>query len=404
MTVYSHSRLSCYETCPLQYKLHYIDGIEREKESIEAFLGSRFHETMEYLYKDLKCKIYTLKELTDYFESKWDKEWSDEITITKKDRTKTDYKALGRRLIEDYYKRYHPFDQGRVLGLERGIQIDLKGDGKYRLRGFIDRVVQTQDNVYEIHDYKTGGYLPSQKDLDEDRQLPLYQIGIQGTWNDVKNTRLVWHYVAFDKEMSSTRTKGQLEQLKKDTASLIDQIEATKEFLPTESGLCSWCVYPDLCPKKKHLYKVDHLPVNEYMKDNGVKLTNTFAKLLAKKKERQGEIEKIDEEIDKLKEAVIKYAKKEGIEVIKGSDNKLKVSEKQKISSPPKGSPEREELTKILRDINKWDEVSDLDPYAIERAINEARWDKKIVDKIKKFLTVEVKISVSLSKLQDKEK
>ena len=284
MTVYSHSRLSCYETCPLQYKLHYIDGIEREKESIEAFLGSRFHETMELLYRDLKCKIYTLKELTDYFDSQWDKEWSDEITITKKDRTREDYKALGKRFIEDYYKRYHPFDQGRVLGLERGIQIDLKGDGKYRLRGFIDRVVQTQDNVYEIHDYKTGGYLPSQKDLDEDRQLPLYQIGIQNTWNDVKNTRLVWHYVAFDKEMSSTRTKGQLEQLKKDTVSLIDQIEATKEFLPTESGLCNWCAYQDLCPKKKHLYKVDHLPVNEYLKDDCVKLTNTFAKLLVKKK------------------------------------------------------------------------------------------------------------------------
>ena len=80
-------------------------------------------------------------------------------------------------------------------------------------------------------------------------------------------------------------------------------------------------------------------------------------------------------------------AKKEGIEVIKGSDNKLKISEKQKISSPPKGSPEREELIKILRDINKWDEVSDLDPYAIEKAINEARWDKKIVDKINKFLS-----------------
>lgn len=126
--------------------------------------------------------------------------------------------------------------------------------------------------------------------------------------------------------------------------------------------------------------------------------------MMAKKKECQGDIDKIEEEIDKLKEAVIKYANKEGIEVIKGSDNKLKVSEKQKISSPPKGSPERKELEKILRDINKWDEVSDLDPYAVEKAINEARWDSKTADKIKKFLTIETKTSVSLSKLQDKEK
>ena len=404
MPIYSNSRLSCYETCPLQYKFAYIDGIKREEEAIETFLGSRFHETMEYLYKDLKCKVHTLKELTNYFDSQWDKEWSDEIAITKRDRTKEDYKNLGKRFVEDYYKRYHPFDQGRVLGLEKEVFVDLKGDGKYKLRGYIDRLIQLEDGTYEIHDYKTSGSIPSQKELDEDRQLALYQVAIENTWNDVKQTRLVWHYVAFDKEMSSTRTKGQLEQLKKDTVNLIDKIESTKEFLPVESGLCNWCVYPDLCPKKKHLYKVDHLPVNEYLKDDGVKLTNTFARLVTDKKKHQQEIEAIDTELDKLKEAVIKYAKKEGVEVIKGSDNKLKIIEKQKISSPSKGSPERKELENVLRDINKWDEVSDLDSYAIERAINEARWDKKVVDKIKKFLTIETKTSVSLSKLQDKEK
>jgi hypothetical protein len=26
---------------------------------------------------------------------------------------------IGRRFIEDYYKRHYPFDEGRVLGLER---------------------------------------------------------------------------------------------------------------------------------------------------------------------------------------------------------------------------------------------------------------------------------------------
>ena len=168
--------------------------------------------------------------------------------------------------------------------------------------------------------------------------------------------------------------------------------------------LCDWCAYQDLCPKKKHLCKVDSLPVNEYLKDDGVKLTNTFAKLAAEKKDYQKKIDGVDEEIDKVKEAVIAYAKKEGVEVIRGSDNKLKISQKQKVSSPPKGSPERKELEKVLRDINKWDEVCDLDPYALEKAVSEAIWDKKITDKIKKFLSIETKTSVTLAKLQDKEK
>jgi len=371
MPIYSHSRLECFETCPLMYKFSYIDKIEREEEGIEAFLGLRFHEVMHKLYKDLKCRTYSLKDLLDYYENIWDKEYSDAVIITKKDRTAEDYKNIGRKCIEDYYKRYYPFNQSRVLGLEREILIDLNGDGKYKLRGYIDRIAQDENNTYEIHDYKTSGFLPDQKHFDEDRQLAFYQMGIENTWNDVKKVNLIWHYVVFDKEMFSNRTKDELEKLKKDTIGLIDQIESTEELLPQESSLCEWCVYPDLCPKRKHLYKVEALPVNEYLKDSGVKLVNTFAKLIAQKREHQEKISKIDEEIDKVKEAVIKYAEKESVDVIRGSDHKLRITEKQKISSPLKGSPERQELENVLREVNKWDEVSDLDTYAIEKAINE---------------------------------
>jgi putative RecB family exonuclease len=50
MTVYSHSRLSCFEQCPQKFKLQYIDKVETDvEESVEAFLGSRTHETLEKL-------------------------------------------------------------------------------------------------------------------------------------------------------------------------------------------------------------------------------------------------------------------------------------------------------------------------------------------------------------------
>ena len=50
MTVYSHSRLSCFEQCPHKFKLQYIDKVETEvEESIEAYLGLRVHETLEKL-------------------------------------------------------------------------------------------------------------------------------------------------------------------------------------------------------------------------------------------------------------------------------------------------------------------------------------------------------------------
>lgn len=404
MPIYSHSRLSTFENCPLAFKLHYIDRIKREEEGVEAFVGSRFHETMEVLYKELKFKTCTLKDLLDFYKNKWDKEWHKAVIITRKDRTKADYYNLGKKCIEDYYNHYCPFDGSKVLGLERVINIQLDREGKYKVTGYADRIAQDKNGTYEIHDYKTSGFLPSQKHFDEDRQLAFYHIGIQNIWNDVQRVKLIWHYVVFDKEMVSTRKDEELEKLKKDTIVLIDKIESTKEFLPQESGLCEWCVYPDLCPKRKHLYKVEAMPVNEYLKDSGVKLVNAYTELAGKKKSLEDKIDEIDMELDKIKEAAIKYSEKEGADVIRGSDHKLKITEKQKISSPPKGSDERKELENILRESGKWDEISDLDAHAMEKAVSEERWDKKIVDKIKKFLTIEVKISVTLSKLQDKEK
>jgi putative RecB family exonuclease len=403
MTIYSHSSLNTYENCPLQYKLSRIDKIKRDEEGVEAFLGSRFHETMERLYKDVKFKTPTLSELIEYYYDRWNKEWNDGVVITNKERTAEDYKNLGRKSIEDYYRRYQPFNQARILGLEKEILFDLSGDGKYKFRGIIDRIAQTEDGTYEIHDYKTSGHLPSQKDLDENRQLGIYEVALRSLWNDVKSVKLIWHFVVFDKEFVSTRTQEQLEELKSDTVKLIDQLENTKEFLPRESALCNWCPYPDLCPKKKHLYKIETLPANEYLNDDGVKLVNTFAGFVSQKKNHQEEIKKLDEEIDKVKEAVIVYGEREKIDVINGSDNKLKINKKQKISSPTKGSPERKELENILRQAGKWDEVCDLDIYAIEKIVNEGRWDKDITDKVKPFLEFETRTSVSLSKLRDRD-
>lgn len=403
MTIYSHSRLSTFENCPLRYKYSYIDKIPREEEGIEAFMGSRFHEAMEKLYSELKFRVIPLDEILAYYDDCWKKEYHDDVVISKKDRTATDYKHLGKKCIEDYYRRYQPFDQGRLLALEKNVTFDLKGDGKYRITGYIDRLVEFGDGAYEIHDYKTSGRLPEQKELDVDRQLALYHLGIQEMWSDVKKVKLVWHYVVFDKEMASSRTEKQLARLKGDTITLIDRIEQTHDFLPRESNLCDWCPYPDLCPKRKHLFKVESLPANKYLKDSGVKLVNAYAELAAKRKKHRDEIVGIEDEMEKIEEAILKYAEREKIEVMRGGDHTLKINEKTRVSSPQKGTPDREELEGILKEAGKWDEISTLDSNALSEAVTEKRWDKKILSRIMKYLTIDRRTQIYLSKLREEE-
>jgi len=403
MALYSHSRLDAFENCPLRYKFNYIDKIKRDDQGIEAFMGSRFHDIMEKLYKDIKCKTYSLEELIDYYNEIWDKEYSDNVLIVKKDRTAEDYRNAGKKCIEDYYAHYHPFDQGRVIDVERRVVIDINGDGKYQIQGYIDRLMQMNDGTYEIHDYKTNSRLPEQKKLDEDRQLALYQIGISDMWNDVKDVKLIWHYVMFDKKMVSTRTEEELEALKQQTIDLIDKIESTEEFEPCESTLCGWCSYQDLCPKKKHIYAVSDLPANEYKKEPGVKLVEEYSKLETKKKEIKKQINAIEDEQEKIKEAAIEFAEKEKVSVIDGPSTRMKVDIKKELKAPTKQESEISwiQLRETLIKEGKYEEVSTVHAGMFSKRITNKEWPDEFVEKIKGYLIEKETKSVRLVKKKD---
>ena len=86
---------------------------------------------------------------------------------------------MGEKFITDYYNKYKPFDQGKTISLEERILIKLDDSGNYKLQGFIDRVMESKEGYYEVHDYKTNSRLPLAEYLDNDRQLALYAIGVK---------------------------------------------------------------------------------------------------------------------------------------------------------------------------------------------------------------------------------
>jgi len=386
-----------YEECPLKYKLCYRDGIKRDTESVEAFLGNMVHETLKKCYDDVRLtKLNTLDELLSNYDSIWQKRWHDLIVITKKDVNQEHYKALGKKMVETYYRRYAPFDADTTIQTEMRLNFALGEDEKYRLTGYIDRLSCTSDGTYRIHDYKTSAYLPSQQQADSDRQLGLYHIGVQKRWPDVKDIKLVWHYLAFDRELVSSRSDEAVAQLVTDTTRLIDEIESAKEFPPKESGYCEWCEYPDLCPMRKHFYTVEALPANEYLNEPGVVLVNRYAEL-------KEQARAIGEEMDKVKEALTEYARRENVTLIRGSSHKVRVRFDEKLKFPSKNEPEREGLDEVIMQAGKWLEVSQLDTAALTRIVEEGLWDKELIDQVMKYGRIEETSAVYLSKLKEDE-
>jgi RecB family exonuclease len=402
MAEYSISQLGTFENCALQYRLNYVERIKRYEEGVEAFLGQRFHEAMEWLYRECAFRVVPLEELLAYYEKQWAEKWHAEVKIVKKERTADDYRLMGRRFIEDYYKRHQPFEEGRVLALEKYIRFPLAEGSRYNCKGVIDRLMLAPDGAFEVHDYKTGAGLPEQADLDRDRQLGLYQIGVQSLWPEAKEVRLIWHMAAFDLEMKSRRTPEALEELRKDIAGLIDRIEAEQEFAPRESALCNWCPYWDLCPLKKHLVKVEALPRELWKDEPGVAIVDAYAERWRKKRALETEIKAVDVELDEIRDAAIAFAEKEGVQVIGGMDARLRVTGKERIFSPAKGSDEREALERELKLAGVWDEVATLDTSALEKAVAEERWTGDVLERIKEYLRVERRYTVSLSENTNK--
>jgi len=400
MTVYSHSRLSCFEQCPQKYKLNYIDKVETEfEESIEAFMGVRVHETLEKLYRDLMFqKENPIENLLSFLNDEWEKNWSDSIIIVKKQYGPENYIKMAQKFVTDYYNRYDPFNQGKIISLEDRISINLDESGDYQLQGFIDRLTEIDDGFYEIHDYKTNSRLPLPEYIKNDRQLALYSLGVREKYPDVKDVKLIWHFLAFNKEINSTRTDEELEQLKSETIDLINKIESEEQFPTNTSGLCGWCEFQEICREWSHLYRIENKPVNEYLSDPGVKLVNRYIELKEKKKQVKLDLYA---EIDKIEEALIHFAEKENVDVIFGSNNKIKVKSYLRYSCPSKNCKEREELENLLRENGKWDEVVQLDTNAINRILSEKQWDEEMIELLKKYTTIEESKRLYLSKIRN---
>jgi putative RecB family exonuclease len=382
MAVYSHSRLETFENCPLRYKFRYIDRLEKpDVQSVEGFVGTRVHEALESLYSGLMYgRQMTLEELVAEFRDEWEKNWTAGVFIVRKKYSPKDYRAFGEKCLRNYFAQYAPFHQSQTLSLEQDVTFALDPQGKYKLRGVIDRVARRADGTYEIHDYKTSRTPPPQAKADNDRQLGLYQIALRHIWTDVERVELHWHYLATRTTLRSRRTEQQLTQLAKTTMATIDRIERATDFPPKKSELCHWCEYRPECPAWTHPDAVAKLPAKKFKADEGVKLVDEFARLKSEQSELQTRIEV-------QRERLIAFARQHNFRVIRGSGCTVTVVLRRRESFPGKNEPGREELEALLRRHGKWDESSELDTHRLVRIVHDGLWSESLLKAVMQYMT-----------------
>ena len=404
--MYSNSRIEAFEQCPRKYKFRYIENIRTETEGVEAFVGKRVHEALEKLYRDLKMgKLNPLEDLLAFYESEWEKAWHGKVNVVRAGITPGHYFALGKQCLTDYYRRFHPFNQGRTLGLEERIEMKLKdGEKVYTVQGYIDRLTWVPETeTYEIHDYKTGSSVPTQEEADQDRQLALYQLGIMQRWPDAKHFKLIWHYLASDKDIVSSRTAADLSALERGVIEAIHRIEGEAKLGHWDvrvSRLCDWCEYKPICPAWKHPAAMEALPPNEYLQNTGVQLVRKYAELENRKADLQAEIKTLAAEQSKIEEAAVAWAQKENIVTIDGPEHRLVIKNEEEFKAPTKSEdPFAWELLRTtLKNAGRLEEVSTVNSAMLKFAIKRKQWPEDLVKSILGLVVQQVKRSISLVK------
>ncbi|MEK6963923.1 MAG: PD-(D/E)XK nuclease family protein [Nanoarchaeota archaeon] len=325
MANYSHSKLGTFEQCKYKYKLQYLDKVKVEvPDTIENFMGKRVHEALEKLYRDLQHeKRISKEELLSFFLENWDKNW-DGKAINNTEYNADNFKDMGKRFVAEYYSHYTPFDQWRTLGIETEDYLKLNG-GQYSIR--IDRLSCDTEGNYYVCDYKTNKKLKAQEELDEDRQLAMYSLWVKQRFKDAKKVKLVWYFLAFDKEMISERSEEQLLLLKESTERLIHEIENCVEFPTNVNPLCNWCVYKNMCPAWKHEIALEKKTPEEFKKDDGLKLVDEYTELLEKENI-------LSKEKEKLRQKLIAYAQQYELEAVWGTEKKVSVKAFDKVEYP----------------------------------------------------------------------
>lgn len=271
MVIYSYSRISVFEQCPLRFKYKYVEKLIPEFErTIESHLGDIIHQTLEWFYLQIKSGIIpAIDEVADYYSRKWEEHYSPEIKNIKEELTEKDYFNKGIKFLVDYYMKNKPFDEN-TIEVEKKVIINLGEKGEHKLQGFIDRLAYNPEkDEFEIHDYKTANNLPAKKKIKGDKQLALYSIAIRELFGKDKKICLVWHYLSHNLKICERKTDEEIQKLKDEIIRLIRKIETEKEFPAKKSRLCQWCGYRKICPAFKPQTKdLDKFPtIRKYIKD-----------------------------------------------------------------------------------------------------------------------------------------
>ena len=234
----SYSRLSRFETCPLSYRLHYIEKKQAEP-GLPLRFGKTIHAVLERLIKEVVDdeRTGTLSEerAIELYREAWGAERL----------TGMDVFAEGLAILRRFIAEQGVVDHRDVLAIEKEFRLPV---GPFEVLGFIDRVDWIDDETVEVIDYKTNHQLFTREEVDTSLQMSLYEVAVRRLWPWAKKVKLTFWMLRHGVRQVTTRTEEQLADALAYVETLGRQTETATEYPARLNTNCSYCDHRKQCP------------------------------------------------------------------------------------------------------------------------------------------------------------
>lgn len=186
----SPTRLNTWLSCPLKFKIRYVDGI-KEPTSPSLFLGKRVHHGLAFFYRHLQDgQIFSADEVSNRVLEAWDDAARNErIQFDSSDHeTALKHKAVG--LVQTYLDRRDP-GEGLPIAVESPLECplinpDTGQDLGIGLFGFVDLVLKSPTGLV-IVDFKTAARSGGLLDIAHEIQLSCYAYAFRHLYGETEH-------------------------------------------------------------------------------------------------------------------------------------------------------------------------------------------------------------------------
>ena len=234
----SYSRLSRFETCPLSYRLHYIEKKQAEP-GLPLRFGKTIHAVLERLIKEVVDDERTGPLSEERAIELYREAWGAERL------TGMDVFAEGLAILRRFIAEQGVVDHRDVLAIEKEFRLPV---GPFEVLGFIDRVDWIDDETVEVIDYKTNHQLFTRDEVDTSLQMSLYEVAVRRLWPWAKKVKLTFWMLRHGVRQVTTRTEEQLADALAYVETLGRQTETATAYPARLNTNCSYCDHRKQCP------------------------------------------------------------------------------------------------------------------------------------------------------------